>query len=108
MSDASDETPTLTISFSFDSKSGLFQARLENGARFSFSPLNVLGKLGENLDLLKAFSVRNAKGEPPRPHVCAKTAEAKLVEDAIASGKLQKVGVVKAPKLKLSLEDLGL
>jgi hypothetical protein len=90
-----DDAPLLTITVSYDTKSGLFLARLENGARFNFSPANVSGKLGSNLDLLRAFTLRNAKGLPPQPHVAAlpRDTDEDLIAEALANGKLQKVGV---------------
>jgi hypothetical protein len=68
-----DEAPELHLTVKFDVKSGLFIARLDNGTRFNFSPNNVSGKLGANLDLLRGFTQRNAKQQPPHPHVAAKT-----------------------------------
>jgi hypothetical protein len=99
--DPIDEAPRLTIDVSFDVKSGLFLARLDNGTRFNFSPANVSGKLGSNLDLLRAFTQRNAKGQPPQPHIAALPPydpDEDLIANAIANGKLQKVGVFKTPR----------
>jgi hypothetical protein len=100
--DEVDEAPQLILTVSFDVKSSLFIARLSNGTRFNFSPANVSGKLGQNLDLLKAFTQRNAKGEPPHPHVSVVKGDAKLIEEAIAAGKVQKVGVT---EINLDLLD---
>ena len=88
-----DETPRLHLDISYDLQSGLFLARLDNGARFNFSPANVSGKLGSNLDLLRDFTTRNAKGQAPRPHVTAIDPDRLLIDEAISAGKLQKVGV---------------
>lgn len=100
-----DEAPRLNINVSFDVKSGLFLARLDNGTRFNFSPLNVSGKLGENLKLLEQYTRRNAKGEPPQPHVSVKSGDDLLIEQAIRDGKLQRVGVID-DEIDLSLIDL--
>lgn len=104
--DEIDEAPRLQLSISFDHKTNLFLARLDNGARFNFSPANVSGKLGANLDLLRDFTLRNAKGEPPHPHssMAKRDPDAELVQRAIEQGKLTKVG----KGVKLSLEDIGL
>jgi hypothetical protein len=107
---------TLVITFSFDPATNLYSAVLENGARFSVAPNNVSGKLGANLDLLRQFTLREKNGEPPHPHVAAKKADfgasrdAKLIEEAIAAGRLQKVGVITTPKREtpVTLEELGL
>lgn len=102
-----DEAPSLTMTFSFVPETGLYFGKLENGARFAISPNNVSGKLGANLDLLRQFTMRNRAGEAPNPHAtAAKRGDEALVEEAIAAGKLQKVGVT--GKLKLTLEDIGL
>lgn len=97
MAEPIDENPRLVLDVSYDVKSGLFLARLENGARFNFSPVNVSGKLGQNLDLLRDYTVRNSKSEAPKPHVVATkpSGDDLLIEQAIKDGKLQKVGVIK-------------
>jgi hypothetical protein len=97
-SDDLDEAPQLTITVSFDVKSNLFLARLDNGTRFNFSPANVSGKLGENLKLLRTYTERNAKGQAPRPHVVVADPDDLLIQEAIANGKLQRVGVWAPPK----------
>lgn len=91
-----DEAPKLHLSISFDLNSGLFQAYRENGEPwFNFSPANVSGKLGSNLDLLRDYTTRNSKAKPPHPHVSAtKHGDDLLIEEAIKAGKLQKVGVI--------------
>jgi hypothetical protein len=106
----------LAITFSFEPSSGLFSARLDNGTRFSVAPINVSGKLGANLDLLRQFTMRARADEAPNPHPCASkldfgaSRDAALIEEAIRAGKLQRVGVVnEVPKPgTLTLEDLGL
>lgn len=100
MAEPIDDAPRLKLDVSFDVKSGLFLARLENGARFNFSPVNVSGKLGQNLDLLRDYTVRNAKSEPPNPHVVVTkpAGDDLLIEEAIKAGKLQKVGVIPTVK----------
>jgi hypothetical protein len=94
-----DEAPQLTMNVSFDTKSGLFLARLDNGARFNFSPANVSGKLGQNLDLLRKYTMRHAKGQPPQPHVSVPDPDEALIAQAIRDGKLQQVGVRSEPDL---------
>lgn len=107
----------LTITFSFDPVTMLFSATLENGARFAFAPANVTGKLGANLALLRDYTLIEKSGSAPRPkgHDAARprdfgaARDAALVEEAIMAGRLQRVGVIKAPKVgHVSLEDLGL
>lgn len=100
-----DEAPRLNINVSFDVKSGLFLARLDNGTRFNFSPANISGKLGENLKLLEQYTRRNAKGEPPQPHVSVVKGDDLLIAEAIKAGKLQRVGVID-DEIDLSLIDL--
>lgn len=109
------DAPALLVQFTFNPASGLFSAELENGTLFSVAPINVSGKLGSNLDLLRQYTMRDRAGEAISPHVCAPdfgaSRDAKLVEAAIAAGRLQRVGVVKQEKrapLALNLEDLGL
>jgi hypothetical protein len=83
--DLSDVKMTLIIEFSFDPASGLFNAALANGARFSVASINVSGKLGENLDLLRQFVMREKGGHAPAPHVCATRPDP---DAALASGKV--------------------
>ena len=112
----SPDGPSLLIQFTFNPASGLFSAELENGTTFSVAPINVSGKLGSNLDLLRQYTMRERAGEAPAPHVATlkdfgAARDAKLVEEAIAAGRVQRVGVIKQKKRAvgaLSLEDLGL
>ena len=108
------QAPSLRVEFTFNPASGLFTAALANGTRFSVAPINVSGKLGSNLDLLRQFTMRDRAGEAPAPHVCAPEFGAerdrRLVETAIAEGKLQRVGVIKTPRREspITLEELDL
>jgi hypothetical protein len=106
----SEDTLTLAVSFTFDPPSGLYYGTLENGARFAITPMNVSGKLGANLDLLRQMTIRERGGHAARPHPASgdfgKSEETRLVEEAIAAGRLTKLS--KTGKPVVTLEELGL
>lgn len=73
---------TLTIVFTFDPVTNLFNGRLENGAEFQFHGMHVQGKLGANLELFAEATRRIASPKlealPPLP-----TANPHIEEDEI-------------------------
>lgn len=97
------EQMTLSVTFAFNTASGLFDCFLENGARFSVSQVHISGKLGANLDLLRQYTLREAGDVAPHPHVCVadfgEARDAKLVAEAIVAGKLNRAGVKDATPL---------
>jgi hypothetical protein len=92
------DEPSLLIEFTFDKNSGMFIASLENGAKFAVAPHNIGGKLKDNLTLLRNYITGEDK---TRPYVRPPSADDRLIEEAIAAGKLQKVGVITKPTIDL-------
>ena len=106
------EAFSISIEFTFDPVTMLFSGRLPSGATFSFSPANVTGKLGANLDLLKNFMLREKEGLAPMPHVShAQALDPEIQAFLDKGGVIQQVGVVKTPPKRatpITLEELGL
>lgn len=60
-------TPTLTITFEYDVRAGLYFGTLENGARFAVRKEEIGGKLESNLSLFRKQVVDFSDNGPVRP-----------------------------------------
>ena len=85
---------------------GLFEATLENGARFTFRREDVSGKLENNLTLYRQAVASLIEGKPLRP-AGDKSAERREIMRLSAEASVQVVGV-KRPKVDINLDDLDI
>ena len=85
---------------------GLFEAKLENGARFTFRREDIGGKLENNLTLYRQAVAQAIKGKALRPSG-DKDKERKDIIRLSAEKAVQVVGV-KRPKVDLNLDDLDI
>jgi hypothetical protein len=65
----------LKIFFSYDHTSGLFFARLENGARFPVAREEISGKLSNNLSLFRRAVIHQIEGRPAQSYSKAELRE---------------------------------
>lgn len=93
----------LNLSIEYNHVSGNFEAKLENGAGFTFSRSDVSGKLENNLDLYRRAVIRLLDGEP-LPHHTKKDARREVIE--LSAGKHVNVVGVRKKLTKLDLDDL--
>lgn len=92
----------LVLSIEYDAISDLFEATLENKARFTFSRSDINGKLESNLTLYRRAVIAALEDKPLS--VGSKQKDRKELMELCAGKSVQVVGRVK--RTKLSLDDL--
>jgi len=94
----------LTLIVEYDPTSDLFEARLENGAKFTFSRADIGGKLENNLNLYRRAVIAFLNGDEI-PNRSKADARAEVIQ--LSAGK--HVNVVGKKKLtRLNLDDLDI
>jgi hypothetical protein len=94
----------LHIDFSYDHTSGLYYAHLENGAVIPISRNDVSGKLENTLNLFRRGVIAIEHPDESRtPKDRSKDVD--LINEAVALGMVQTVGVIKPAEIDLSLLD---
>lgn len=94
----------LRIDFIYDHTSGLYYACLENGARIPVSRNDVGGKLENTLNLFRRGVIAVEYPDESRtPKDQSKDVD--LINEAVALGMVQTVGVIKPAEIDLSLLD---
>lgn len=97
----------LKLSIEYFPATDLFEATLENHARFTFSRSDISGKLENNLTLYRRAVVRQLEGGELESFPKSKEQERKELADLVAGKPVQVVGV-KKKLTKLNLDDLDI
>lgn len=96
----------LNLSIEWDHVSGLFEATLSNGARFTFRREDVSGKLENNLTLYRQAVASLIEGKPLRPSSDKNSERRELM--LLSAEKAVTVVGVKRSKVEVNLDDLDI